>query len=423
LIKLKTLGILIIILLTAIPTVSAQNNITPKSLEVKIFTDGSTLIKYYVESDPTRVRVDLELFGNNYNNLVIRDEDRNPLDFEPSPNGLTIDTIGASELEIIYSTIELTTKIGPIWNLNLTSPISAKIILPEGGAIFDLGDIPIDMGIINGAQYVELPPGDIYLSFLYAIKDLKGEADSAIDEVEIYITNLENQGYKLLDAKTELNQAIQQYENNEYQYAKEIAKQALETASTTIDRAKAAELEIALAETEINQARDNGRTTGLTQAEDILAFAKTYQNQGYYLEAETSAKQATQLASSATKPGGNTILYFGAIIIIVAAGSLYYLKYIRRDIPDPTKKPLGQRKVNLERLFRKHDDLRLEDREVLKFLTETNGEAFATEIRDRFDMPRSTAWRLIRRLSNLEIVEEVKIGNQSLVRIREEYYE
>ena len=79
-----------------------------------------------------------------------------------------------------------------------------------------------------------------------------------------------------------------------------------------------------------------------------------------------------------------------------------------------------EKKVTLEKIFNEHN-LRIEDREVLKFLAETNGEAFATEIRDRFDMPRSSAWRLIRRLVSLDIVEEVKIGNQSLVRVRDKY--
>ena len=63
------------------------------------------------------------------------------------------------------------------------------------------------------------------------------------------------------------------------------------------------------------------------------------------------------------------------------------------------------------------------DREVVRYLAEFGGEAFAYEIRERFDLPRSSAWRLIRRLAGLEIVEEVKVGNQSLVKILEKYRE
>jgi uncharacterized membrane protein len=80
-----------------------------------------------------------------------------------------------------------------------------------------------------------------------------------------------------------------------------------------------------------------------------------------------------------------------------------------------------ERTVNQEKIFEDNPDLRLEDREVIKFLASNNGEAFATEIRERFDLPRSSAWRLIRRLVSLEIVEEVKIGNQSLIRLNKKY--
>jgi len=74
----------------------------------------------------------------------------------------------------------------------------------------------------------------------------------------------------------------------------------------------------------------------------------------------------------------------------------------------------------LDKILAEHPNLRTEDKEVLRFLSENNGEVFASEIRDRFDMPRSSAWRLIRRLEGLEIIEETKVGNQSLVRIRSE---
>ena len=78
--------------------------------------------------------------------------------------------------------------------------------------------------------------------------------------------------------------------------------------------------------------------------------------------------------------------------------------------------------INLDKILGEHTDLRMEDREVIKFIAESNGEAFASEIRDRFDLPRSSAWRLIRRLEGLEIVVETKIGNQSLIKISPVYH-
>ena len=326
-------------------------------------------------------------------------------------------------MTIVYSTSDLTTKEGPIWDLNLSSPIRAKITLPQGAAILDMSDIPLDIGIVSGAQYVVLPSGEIYLSFILSLPNLDVEAQEAIDEAESYLTTLENQGYILLDARDELTSAQQLYENNQFSNAKDLANQAIETADETIDLADAADVEIVGAEIKISQAEDEGRTVGLTQAEETLASAEAYYLQGLYLEASTAAKQAAQLALSADSPdGGNLLLYLSVLgVILVAVGVFYYIRKQREQETTSTRGVVSEfRSVNLEKIFQDHD-LRMEDREVLRYLAENNGEAFATEIRDRFDMPRSSAWRLIRRLISLNIVEEVKVGNQSLVKIKGKY--
>jgi len=420
--------LLVMIILLFIPPVAfAQDDVTPTSLEVKVYPDGSTLVTYVVESDPTKVRVEVDLFSDNFNNLIIRDEDSIPLASSITDTGLEIDSIGALELIIVYTTSDLTTKDGPIWDLNITSPVSTMVILPQGAAIFDLGNIPTDLGFIDGSQYVELPAGEIYVSFILAMPNLSAEAQTAINDAENYLTSLEAQNYMLIDAQSELTQAIQLFETDQYIDAKNMANQAVDTADETVDNANAAAVEIALAESTIASAQEDGRTDGLAQAEDTLSSAETYYDQGLYVEAETSAKQASQLALLADEPtGGNTMLYLGIVVIVaVAGGGYYYMQKMRpKDAPtsQPTPVPeIEAKTVDLEKIFAINDDLRLEDREVIKFLAENHGEAFATEIRDRFDMPRSSAWRLIRRLVSNEIVEEVKVGNQSLVRISKRY--
>jgi uncharacterized membrane protein len=426
----RTREILVMILFSMFitPLVYAQDDVTPTSLEVKVYPDGSTLVTYVVESDPTKVRVDVELFSNNYNNLIIRDEDGIPLGSTIIEGGLTVDSIGASELVIVYTTSDLTTKDGPIWNLNLSSPVSTLVILPQGAAIFDLGDIPTDLGNINGAQYLEMPAGEIYVSFILSMPNLIGDAQTAINEAETYIASLESQDYVLIEAHSELTQAKQLIDTDQYIEAKSMAYQAIDTADDIVETANSAAVEIALAESSVTGAEEDGRTEGLPQAIDTLNSAKSYYSEGSYLEAETAAKQASHLALLTDEPSsGNTLLYLGVAILISAAGGGYYLmKKMRQEEPTPSqpevKVPDFQEKtVDLEKIFVINEDLRLEDREVIKFLAENNGEAFATEIRDRFDMPRSSTWRLIRRLKSLEIVEEVKVGNQSLVKIIKRY--
>jgi len=78
-----------------------------------------------------------------------------------------------------------------------------------------------------------------------------------------------------------------------------------------------------------------------------------------------------------------------------------------------------KRKVNIKKILNKHPDLMKEDRAVIEFLAEKEGKAFEAEIRQRFpDMPRTSLWRLIRRLESLEIVEIKRIGLENQVQLK-----
>jgi uncharacterized membrane protein len=62
--------------------------------------------------------------------------------------------------------------------------------------------------------------------------------------------------------------------------------------------------------------------------------------------------------------------------------------------------------------------LRNEDKNLLDFLGEKQGSAFESEIRNKFILPRTSLWRLIKRLEREELVEVRKIGGQNLIKLR-----
>jgi hypothetical protein len=62
--------------------------------------------------------------------------------------------------------------------------------------------------------------------------------------------------------------------------------------------------------------------------------------------------------------------------------------------------------------------LRPEDQQVLKFLAEKEGAAFESEIRTKFQIPKTTIWRLVKRLEREELVEIRKAGGQNLIKLR-----
>lgn len=92
-----------------------------------------------------------------------------------------------------------------------------------------------------------------------------------------------------------------------------------------------------------------------------------------------------------------------AVAVIVAALVLHWRK----------------RGPNVEKILKANPQLAREDQAVIQFLAEKEGNAFEAELREKFpDMPRTSLWRLVRRLQRLEIVEVKKIGLENQVELK-----
>ena len=70
------------------------------------------------------------------------------------------------------------------------------------------------------------------------------------------------------------------------------------------------------------------------------------------------------------------------------------------------------------RILEERSHLRPEDQQVLKFLAEKEGAAFESEIRTKFQLPKTTIWRLVKRLEREELVEIRKAGGQNLIKLK-----
>jgi uncharacterized membrane protein len=102
------------------------------------------------------------------------------------------------------------------------------------------------------------------------------------------------------------------------------------------------------------------------------------------------------------------IEYLIAAIVAAAVVVLSALIVVRR-----------RRGPNVNKILKANPQLKQEDKEVIQFLAEKDGKAFEAEIRERFpDMPRTSLWRLVRRLERLEIVEVKRIGLENQVQLK-----
>ena len=312
--------------LSALTFAQAQPDYIPQSLILTVYSEGTTKAEYHVASEPDLVRVEVPLFGPPFTNLVIRDEEGNPLSSSTLNANVTVDSIGASELYFTYLTGNLTTSDGSMWSVDVASPVETIIILPRGAAFFDMSDIPTEVGTMGDKQYLRFQPGDISIYYLMGMPDVAEEAENSITNAESYLNEKESEGYILTGARDILDQAKALYGSEQFLESKNNADDALEIASDTIEYADSAATELENAVDAMNMAKSERRIEGLSTAEASLESAYTFYEAGSYRKAEVAALQAYEQALTANEPKGISMYYidiFAALCIIAVSG--FYL--------------------------------------------------------------------------------------------------
>jgi uncharacterized membrane protein len=404
--------------LASAPNAFCQEQYSPRELTFVVYQDGYVAVDYYVDVDPTKARVNVTIFGSQCLDLMVEDQDGLPLDSAQHDSVLTIDTLGSASVLISYVTMDLTGKSGQIWSLMVETPVSSVIFLPVGATIVSLSTVPLAMGSIDGGLLITMPAGDMEIEYKISLVGTREHALLVIKDAESTVQEVKAGGIITEEADSLLHQAAQAFEAGNYTGAEHLAEQAKASALNTMNAATSASAAMDAAETAITAAEQAGRTVGLEEAESLLQQAEVSYASGEYAEAEALAEQAQTKAASAETPGkeGVPFLWIGIILVVVAAGVFAFLR-MRKPVPRAALKY----SFDLDALFDAHPYLRLDDKEVLRFLADAGGEAFAAEIRDRFDVPRTSLWRMIRRLEGEGIVDVETIGGQSLVRISPKY--
>jgi len=388
---------------------------TPQEITIDIQSDGVASIAYLFPAEATSLQTNITLLGDNIENLFIVNEHSLPLEYVEGDE-IAVYSLGSSLVNLTYLTPDLTSKAGIVWSLELDSPISTEILLPTGATIINLNNIPLEIDTVDDRTQIIMPAGHIEVSYTVNILDSETLAEDAINEAEEAIQSAQLIGVIVEEAEYLLFNAENLYQLGSYLEAEEKASQAIATVNTLIEAKQTAESKLAAADAAINAAREAGRTDGLDEAEVLYASAVDALESGDYDQASMFADQALEAAVSASKTTDYTMFLAGIAIVAVLVGVYMFTK----KKPESTSVP-DRIEFDLERLFDEHPELRIEDREVLRYLAENDGEAFAYDIRERFDIPRTSAWRMVQRLQRFEVVDERKVGGQSLINIKPVY--
>ena len=110
------------------------------------------------------------------------------------------------------------------------------------------------------------------------------------------------------------------------------------------------------------------------------------------------------------------IFLFSITSITIFSIALKLSKSRKSEKPRIVKKILDS-----DKLFNQHKHLRPEEIQVINFLGENNLKSYEAQIYEKLDLPRTTTWRLLKRLQGMEIINIEKSRRQNIITIRRKY--
>jgi len=339
------------------PSAAFGDEYSPETLFLTLYADGMVDVEYVVSVDTLLVDVNISIPGAFYENLVVTNERDLPLDYSISDGKVLVSTLGSWKLKFFYTAPDLTSKVGRLWTLHVNSSIKFTVRLPADATVVSLSAVPTSIWIADGHYFLTMPLGDQEISYIIGMIGSRERALALINE----------------------------------------------------------------ADHAIEDAKDKG--ADVTQAESKLEEAMTALEEGRYSEAELLATEAKQIAEEAppkltTQP---LDLYWiiGVVVAVGLAVAFISFQLRRRALPRAEKKEKTFRQINVHRILEGREYLRLEDREAIEFIASAGGEVFEAELRERFRLPKSTTWRMVKRLKREGLVEVEKVGGQNLIRLIE----
>jgi uncharacterized membrane protein len=398
-----------------------------------------------------------------------------------TPNEIVLKTPAVSNARISYSTQDLVDKTQGRWRFSLnSSSISFAVKLPPDSVLIDPGENFPTIKPIGDQQLLTFKTGDVRFVYVIGVLGTEEQANIVIRLAETTIEETAEQypGINLTSARTLLQDAIGARDDERFPDAESLAGQANDAAEEIAREYEAAQTAINDADAQISQANSEGRNTAA--ASQLLQTARAEFAAGNYVPARDSAEDAVSAIGSA--PEEPQMPLFVIVAAVVAAGggigAMLFLRsrkpaiavtrsvgtrggpadstnnsdpgipngvpdqpgesspeipitppppeverIIDRQIDSPATVPESQIDTSVlsrivGKIVEEKPHLRPEDQDVLRYLADKEGAAFESEIRTKFQLPKTTIWRLVKRLEREELVEIRKAGGQNLIKLK-----
>jgi len=369
-------GFAILFLLLSVTVAAAdETEFQVESTNLQIYRDGLVRVTQTLIVNDTVPAVTLPLLNSSANNFIVLDENWTVLDYDIDGINLTVFTLGTTSVSLQYDTNSLTRKDFDVWTFLVDTPYNITVQLPEESTVVYLSEMPTSIDTEGNKIALSLFPSQWEISYVFP---LVPPADFQISEFDVTPSEVE--------AGEEVTVSVK------------ITNVGGQGGSYTLPLL-------------VNQTTEYTRTVTLAKgASTTTEFKVTKQTPGTYnIEIAGLVDEFTVRAASSNGATSNLIPieYLAATLVAVAAIFVAAFFLVRKRGP------------NVEKIFKAHPHLHNEEKNVIRFLTEKNGKAFESQIREQFpDIPRTSLWRLVRRLEKLEIVKVKKIGLENQVELK-----
>ncbi|MEK6865860.1 MAG: MarR family transcriptional regulator, partial [Thermoproteota archaeon] len=125
----------------------------------------------------------------------------------------------------------------------------------------------------------------------------------------------------------------------------------------------------------------------------------------------------------------NAAVIGGSIIAVVIGIVLMLKRKQSKSLPsiiqtESTSEKQTETKSNdAETIFNFRPEMREDDKEIVKFISDKGGQVLESELRKKFLQPRTTMWRAVKRLERLGVIEIDKKDLQNLVKLKKDLEE
>ena len=139
---------------------SAFGQFTENTLTIELSATGEARIIEELTTSTTVARITLATISPRVSNILAVDESNIILKSVLTNDEILIDTLGAARVTLTYNA-EILNRTSDIWNVQYTSTINSKVVLPSGSELLFVNNIPND--IIENT--IVMPAGEVSLSY------------------------------------------------------------------------------------------------------------------------------------------------------------------------------------------------------------------------------------------------------------------